>query len=553
MKMETDDRNLLRQYAEKHSQEAFAALVSRHVNLVYSVALRLVRSPQLAEEVSQSVFTDLARQAQGLAPDTILTAWLYQVARRTAIDVIRHESRRQLREQVAYELTAMNATAADWTHVEPLLDEAMQALDDTDRAAVLLRFFENKSLREVGAALGASDDAAQKRVSRAVERLREFFAKRGVAIGAGGLAVVISANAVQAAPAGLAAAISSAAVLAGTTVAATTTATITKAIAMTTLQKTLIVTTLAVTAGAGIYEAHQASILRGQVQALQEQQSEQIQRLQSERDDATHQLAALRDNNTAELQALRGAVARLSQSQPSTPGRANTTTNKAHTNLMERMMNDPETKKIQREGLVAATKARYATLFKELTLTPEQQETLIRLKVDQTMLGVDKYMALLDGGDVTELSNDVATAKEQFDAERKALLGDAGFQQLKDYENTYVDRLAVDSFKADQEAENPLSDDQASQLLNVMVEERAKNPPLANRDAAENTLKSFDAASGQQFFQAWEQMNQQVLSRAAAFLSPPQMEALTKSQTDNLASQKKEFEKEQRLFGDYTN
>src|SRR5580700_6842903 len=118
MKMETDDRNLLRQYAEKHSQEAFAALVSRHVNLVYSVALRLVRSPQLAEEVSQSVFTDLARQAPRLAADTILTAWLYQVARRTAIDVIRHESRRQLREQVAYELTAMNATAAHWTHVE---------------------------------------------------------------------------------------------------------------------------------------------------------------------------------------------------------------------------------------------------------------------------------------------------------------------------------------------------------------------------------------------------------------------------------------------------
>jgi RNA polymerase sigma factor (sigma-70 family) len=138
LKMDTNDRNLLRQYIERHSQEAFAALVSRHVNLVYSVALRLVRSPQLAEEVSQSVFTDLARQAQRLVPDTILTAWLYQVARRTAIDVIRHESRRQLREQLAYELTAMNANAADWTHLEPLLDEAMHALGDTDRVVVLL-------------------------------------------------------------------------------------------------------------------------------------------------------------------------------------------------------------------------------------------------------------------------------------------------------------------------------------------------------------------------------------------------------------------------------
>jgi hypothetical protein len=113
----------------------------------------------------------------------------------------------------------------------------MEALDDTDRAAVLLRYFENKSLREVGQTLGTSDDAAQKRVNRAVERLREFFAKRGVTVGASGFVVVISGNAVQAAPAGLVATISTAAVLAGTTLATTTTATAIKAITMTTLKK----------------------------------------------------------------------------------------------------------------------------------------------------------------------------------------------------------------------------------------------------------------------------------------------------------------------------
>jgi RNA polymerase sigma factor (sigma-70 family) len=215
--MMTGDLELLRDYARNKSEEAFAVLVKRHVNLIYSAALRQVRSPQLAEEVSQSVFTDLARNALRLAPDTILTAWLYQVTRRTAIDVVRRESRRQLRERIALEmnsLNAMNTTAADWTHIEPLLDEAMHALDDTDRAAVLLRYFENKSLREVGDALGMSDDAAQKRVSRAVERLREFFSKRGVAAGASGLVAAITANAVQAAPAGLAVAISAAVALA---------------------------------------------------------------------------------------------------------------------------------------------------------------------------------------------------------------------------------------------------------------------------------------------------------------------------------------------------
>lgn len=108
----------------------------------------------------------------------------------------------------------MNATTAAWTHVEPLLDDAMAALEETDRAAVLLRYFENKSLREVGQALGTSADAAQTRVSRAVERLREFFAKRGVTVGAGGFVAAISGNAVRAAPIGLAVTISSAAVLA---------------------------------------------------------------------------------------------------------------------------------------------------------------------------------------------------------------------------------------------------------------------------------------------------------------------------------------------------
>ncbi len=215
------DLELLQNYARNKSEESFAALVNRHLNLVYSAAFRQVRSPQLAEEVAQSAFTDLARNAVplcGMKPDTILTAWLYQVARRTAIDVIRREARRQLREHIASEMNTMNTAAADWTHIEPLLDEAMEALDDTDRTAVLLRYFENKSLREVGQTLGTSDDAAQKRVSRAIERLREFFTKRNVTVGAGGLAVLISANAVQAAPVGLATTISAAATLAGTAV-----------------------------------------------------------------------------------------------------------------------------------------------------------------------------------------------------------------------------------------------------------------------------------------------------------------------------------------------
>ncbi len=292
--MSDTDLELLARYSRQKAEDAFAEIVRRHLDLVHSAALRQVRCPQLAEEVAQSTFMKLARQAQQLAPHTILTAWLYQVTRREAIDVVRREARRQLREQAATEMNTMNATAEDWTHIEPLLDEAMHALDDTDRSAVLLRYFENKSLRGVGEALGTSEDAARKRVNRAVECLREFFAKRGVTVGATGLVVVISANAVQAAPVGLAVMISTAGTLVGTTLTTAASTASTKAIAMTTFQKSLTSTALVLAIGTGIYETRRAEILRSQVQALQQQitpLTEQMALLVDERDNIASRLS----------------------------------------------------------------------------------------------------------------------------------------------------------------------------------------------------------------------------------------------------------------------
>jgi RNA polymerase sigma factor (sigma-70 family) len=128
--MSDTDWELLARYTRHQAEDAFAEIVRCHLGLVHSAALRQVRSPQLAEEVAQSTFLKLARHARQLEPDTLLGAWLYQVTRREAIDVVRREARRQLREQIASEMNVMNATAADWTHIEPLLDEAMHALDE---------------------------------------------------------------------------------------------------------------------------------------------------------------------------------------------------------------------------------------------------------------------------------------------------------------------------------------------------------------------------------------------------------------------------------------
>src|SRR2546425_2112043 len=252
----TDDSAFLRQYAENQSDEAFAALVTRHINLVYSVALRSVGDPHQAEEITQGVFILLAKKAAQLRHDRALSSWLFQATPLTVSNFVRSESRRHHREQEACMQSLLDETGNDvWRQIAPLLDDAVARLSETDGHAIVLRFYEGRNLREVGAALGASEDAAEKRVNRAVEKLRTFFAKRGVTASSAALAVVLGANAVQAAPVGLAVTISTAAALAETTIATTATVTAVKTIAMTTLQKTLITAILVAAAGTGIYEA----------------------------------------------------------------------------------------------------------------------------------------------------------------------------------------------------------------------------------------------------------------------------------------------------------
>ncbi len=223
--MMNDDMALVREYAASQSDQAFETLVSRHVNLVYSAALRQARDADLAQEITQAVFIILARKAGSLSPKTILSGWLYRTARFAAADALKIQRRRQLREQEALmEGVFQNESDSAWEQLSPLLDEAMARLRDKDRDAIVLRFFENKNLREVGAALGLEERAAQKRVARGLEKIRAFFATRGVDSTATGIAETISAHSVQAAPVALAKTISAVAVAKG---AAASTSTLT--------------------------------------------------------------------------------------------------------------------------------------------------------------------------------------------------------------------------------------------------------------------------------------------------------------------------------------
>jgi RNA polymerase sigma factor (sigma-70 family) len=212
----TDDSALLRQYAENNSDEAFAALVTRHINLVYSVALRQVGNAHAAEEITQAVFIILAKKAAQLRHDKALGSWLFQATRLTANNFIRSEARRHRREEEACMQSILNESETEvWPKIAPLLDDAVAGLREKDRRAIVLRFYEGRNLREVGMALGASESAAEKRVSRALEKLRRFFTKRGVSSTTAIIAGAISANSVQSAPVALAKSVTAVAIAKG--------------------------------------------------------------------------------------------------------------------------------------------------------------------------------------------------------------------------------------------------------------------------------------------------------------------------------------------------
>jgi RNA polymerase sigma factor (sigma-70 family) len=214
---EPTDIALLQDYALRNSEEAFTTLVQRHIRLVYSVALRQLGNTHQAEEVTQAVFIILARKAAGFRSGTMLTGWLYQTARLTTANFLRSERRRHRREQEAHMQSEIHESHVEpvWQGLSPLLDEAMGHLGAKERNAILLRFFEGRTFSEVAVALDSNETAVQKRINRAVGKLQTFFARRGVKVAAGVLVGVVSANSLQAAPAGLAASVATAVTVKG--------------------------------------------------------------------------------------------------------------------------------------------------------------------------------------------------------------------------------------------------------------------------------------------------------------------------------------------------
>jgi RNA polymerase sigma factor (sigma-70 family) len=202
----TDTNQLLREYRRSRSESAFREIVCRHIDLVYSVAVRrMCGNHALARDAAQAVFTDLARKAPSLRADSSLGGWLHRHTCFVCSTLLRTERRRVAREQIAVEMNQLNEPSeAAWQQLAPALDEAIDQLTEPDRQAIVLRFYEHRDLRAVGAALGTNEDAAQKRLSRALEKLRGLLAGKGISLSATALAAILGARAVSAAPTGLA-------------------------------------------------------------------------------------------------------------------------------------------------------------------------------------------------------------------------------------------------------------------------------------------------------------------------------------------------------------
>ena len=312
----SEDAELLGRYASERSESAFTELIRRHVDLVYSAALRLAGGDiHRAQDVTQQVFTELARQARRLRNHPALAGWLYTTTRLVALRANRTEQRRKAREQEANSMNELlrNPTSEPaWDDLLPVLDEAMHRLGEKDRVAVLLRYFQNQSLKEVGARLGLSENAARMRVERALEKLRAQLARKGVTTTATALALALTGNAATAAPTAFVATLTGGSI-AGAAAAGGTTFTLLKFMTTTKLKTGIIGTIAAASVATTLVIQHQAQARMRAADASFRQQADELARLQSERERLANLLAQApgADDRSSELLRLRDEAAML--------------------------------------------------------------------------------------------------------------------------------------------------------------------------------------------------------------------------------------------------
>ena len=313
------DLQLLRRYAADSSESAFGEVVTRHLGWAYATALRQTGGDAHgAQDIAQAVFATLAIKAASLPEGTVLVGWLYRAIIFEAQREHRSNLRRRLREQTAMEL-ANQPPEPDWESVKPVLDDSLGRLPESDRMAILLRYFDRRSLKEIGEILRCGESGASRRTTRALDKLRRVLASKGIHTTAGALSVALMANTSVAAPAGLASVIAAASVSAATTAAATApvAGTLLTLLPMTKLQLSIVAAIAIVGVGTPIYlQVHTSSSLRLENERLRAE----VERLSTAGTEPRPAAETSPDPNgiaadKLELIRLRGEIATLRQQQ----------------------------------------------------------------------------------------------------------------------------------------------------------------------------------------------------------------------------------------------
>jgi RNA polymerase sigma factor (sigma-70 family) len=549
----SEDEQLLGQYTRDRSEAAFGELVRRHIDLVFSAALRVVGGDShLAQDVTQIVFTDLASKAWGLPAGVVLPGWLHRHTCFTAAKAVRTERRRQAREKTAMEMNTLDDhTGPDWESLAPHLDEGLNELSAADRDAIVLRFLRQQDFRSVGAALGVSEDTAQKRVSRALEKLRGVLSRRGIALSAAAIGSLMAAEAVKAAPVGLAVSVTTTSLAAATTAGTGISLALMKVMAMTKLQMTIagVVLVAAVTTPLVLQQQtlnrmrDETAQLRQENESLQSQ-SAQLAALITDNQRLSNQVAQVavaakpRPEQTGELLRLRNQVTRLQTDAKANPKSSNS---------MADMLKSPEMKEMMKSTFALMTEKTYAKFFTTANLSPEQTTALKDLLVNRQLAGLDAGVSMMAG------ENDPAKRQEQaeqvknttaaVDEQIKQLLGPEAYARFQDYDKTQPERMTIGSFK-DESPAGTLSSTQEEQLVAAMKEERENFKfaidMKAQASATGDYAAVFTPEKMQQYGQELDRLNQRYLARAKDVLSPEQLDAfgkfLTKQQQAGLAS-----------------
>jgi RNA polymerase sigma factor (sigma-70 family) len=500
------DAELLRCYAEEKSEYAFAELVRRHIDLVYFTAVRQVGDAHCAEEVAQAVFTDLARKAATLWRRPVLASWLHTSTRFAAAKARRTEERRQRHEQEAATMNALHrdeAAAADWERLRPLIDDVVHELNDRDREAVLLRFFEGRPFADIGVTLGLSEDAARMRVDRALSKLHALLVQRGVTSTAAALGAVLANQAAVAAPSALAATITGAALTGAAVASGSAAASWIGFMSTTKFTSGVATAAILLALGAGVYEVRAGRVAevalvaeRREVYALalrageaERQAKEALRRLAQEQRlpaDAHHAEAVL----AAPEAEVRGPFG------PEPPG------SRARGRAL--LAAYPEIKQLLVRDKRAFFAGMYHRLYQELGMTDAQVEAFEQIMIGgvSTTYGAETDIVTLEAAPAMSWSE-----KEQ---RIRQLLGERGFQRFDEFQRSPQDSRIVQLASSLYFTDTPLTAEQGAQLQNVLAER--------NRTGRDQPPAEYWAA---------------VRGQTAVFLSEPQLAALRGLQADD--------------------